>query len=105
MWDRASTSRRGGSVSHATLVWEIPPDQELGTYRLRHKGYRKDHVKGDIFCYGDETTVSSDFEVVSSSYLEDRSAWCKNWSSGEEMDILLIDFVFDFITSLLPGSS
>lgn len=74
MWDRASTSRRGGSVSHATLVWEIPPDQELGTYRLRHKGYRKDHVKGDIFCYGDETTVSSDFEVVSSSYLEDRSA-------------------------------
>ncbi|WP_262409817.1 neutral/alkaline non-lysosomal ceramidase C-terminal domain-containing protein, partial [Salmonella sp. S146_54837] len=32
MWDRASTSRRGGTVSHATVYWEIPLDEEVGTY-------------------------------------------------------------------------
>ncbi|XP_071828827.1 putative neutral ceramidase C [Apostichopus japonicus] len=72
LWDRASTSRRGGSVSHATVVWDIPLDQTLGDYRLAHKGYRKDSVKGDIFCY--EESYSSAFEVVSASYTEDRTS-------------------------------
>ncbi len=72
IWDRAATSRRGGSVSHATVRWDIPLDQPTaGSYRLGHKGYRKDSVKGDITCYG--TTYSSTFNVVASTYEEDRS--------------------------------
>ncbi|PIK36428.1 Neutral ceramidase B [Apostichopus japonicus] len=70
-WDRSSTSRRAGTVSHATVQWDIPLAQQVGTYRLGHKGYRKDPAYGDISCYG--LTYSSSFEVVESSYQEVRS--------------------------------
>uniref|UniRef100_UPI00397F717B hypothetical protein n=1 Tax=Salmonella sp. s55044 TaxID=3159677 RepID=UPI00397F717B len=66
-----STSRRGGTVSHATVYWEIPLDEEVGTYRLGHKGYKKDPAYGDVTCYG--MTYSSNFEVVEVGYQEGRS--------------------------------
>nr|XP_054773965.1 putative neutral ceramidase C [Lytechinus pictus] len=58
------TDHTGATMpNRATIYWDIPEDQPLGTYRLRHSGFSK-RLTVVLPYFG----TSSEFEVVSKDY-------------------------------------